>query len=177
LVRTGAGRLRGRSSTHIQVTHLLRDEYRIRRVTKVTGSSIEELADKNEGIDTRGFVDTVRQFNAAVQRDVSFNPRVLGGRGTVGVAAPKSNWANPLEQSPYEAYGVTCGITYTFGRVRVNHDANVIDSDGAPMANLFACGEMVGGLFYFNYPGGTGLTSGAVFGRLAGANAAVSSTG
>jgi tricarballylate dehydrogenase len=160
-----------------QVTHLLRDEYRIRQVTKVTGSNIEELADKIEGIDSRGFVETVRQFNAAVQRDVSFNPTVLDGRGTVGLAQPKTNWANPLEQGPFEAYGVTCGITFTFGGVRVNHDANVIDSDGARIANLFACGEMVGGLFYFNYPGGTGLTSGAVFGRLAGANAAASPTG
>jgi tricarballylate dehydrogenase len=31
---------------------------------------------------------------------------------------------------------------------------------------------MVGGLFHINYPGGTGLTSGAVFGRIAGASAA-----
>jgi tricarballylate dehydrogenase len=31
---------------------------------------------------------------------------------------------------------------------------------------------MVGGLFHFNYPGGTGLVSGAVFGRIAGRSAA-----
>jgi tricarballylate dehydrogenase len=37
---------------------------------------------------------------------------------------------------------------------------------------LYACGEMAGGLFYFNYPGGSGLTAGAVFGRIAGTNAA-----
>ena len=40
-----------------------------------------------------------------------------------------------------------------------------------PIPGLYACGEMVGGLFHVNYPGGTGLMSGAVFGRLAGAGA------
>jgi succinate dehydrogenase/fumarate reductase flavoprotein subunit len=38
--------------------------------------------------------------------------------------------------------------------------------------NTHYSGEMVGGLFHSNYPGGTGLMSGAVFGRIAGANAA-----
>jgi len=36
---------------------------------------------------------------------------------------------------------------------------------------------MLGGLFYFNYPGATGLTSGAVFGRIAGHSAAKSARG
>jgi succinate dehydrogenase/fumarate reductase flavoprotein subunit len=36
---------------------------------------------------------------------------------------------------------------------------------------VVACGEMVGGLFHGNYPGGTGLMAGAVFGRIAGASA------
>jgi tricarballylate dehydrogenase len=40
-----------------------------------------------------------------------------------------------------------------------------------PITGLYAAGELVGGLFYFNYPGGTGLVSGSVFGRLAGATA------
>jgi tricarballylate dehydrogenase len=31
---------------------------------------------------------------------------------------------------------------------------------------------MVGGLFYFNYPAGTGLVSGSVFGKIAGTGAA-----
>ena len=63
-------------------------------------------------------------------------------------------------------------ITFTFGGVRIDTDANVIDTDGHGIPGLYAAGEMVGGLFYFNYPGGTGLISGSVFGRIAGANAA-----
>jgi tricarballylate dehydrogenase len=48
----------------------------------------------------------------------------------------------------------------------------VISTDGEPIAGLYAAGELVGGIFYFNYPGGSGLTNGAVFGRIAGASAA-----
>ena len=72
----------------------------------------------------------------------------------------------------FEAYATTCGITFTFGGLRVDSDAQVLDHDAAKIAGLFAAGEMVGGIFYFNYPSGAGLVSGAVFGRLAGASAA-----
>jgi len=94
------------------------------------------------------------------------------GRGTVGLAVNKSNWANTIDTPPFEAYAVTCGITFTFGGLRINTDAQVVSTDGDPIRGLYAAGELVGGIFYFNYPGGTGLTNGSVFGRLAGANAA-----
>ena len=84
---------------------------------------------------------------------------------------PKSNWANPIDTPPFEAYQVTCGITFTFGGLRIDNDAAVIDTEGEPIPGLYAAGELVGGLFYFNYPGGTGLLSGAVFGRIAGTSA------
>ena len=155
-----------------QATDLLRDEYRIRQVTRITAGSLEELAAKIDGLDGAAFLDTVKTFNHAVRRDVTFNPTVLDGRSTIGLDPPKSNWANPIETPPFQAYGVTCGITFTFGGVRVDDTAQVITGEGGPLPNLYACGEMVGGLFYFNYPGGTGLTSGAVFGKLAGTNAA-----
>ena len=84
---------------------------------------------------------------------------------------PKSNWANRLVQPPFEAYRVTCGITFTFAGLRIDRNAQVFDSDLRPIPGLYAAGELVGGLFYLNYPGGTGLTAGAVFGRLAGTSA------
>ena len=43
---------------------------------------------------------------------------------------------------------------------------------GRPLPGLFAAGELVGGLFFHNYPGGSGLTAGAVYGRRAGYAAA-----
>ena len=53
----------------------------------------------------------------------------------------------------------------------IDESARVLGTDWRPMPGLFTCGEMVGGLFHFNYPGGTGLVSGAVFGRIAGRTA------
>ena len=154
-----------------KATGLLRDEYRIRRITKVKADTIEALAEKLEGVDGSRFLETVREFNAAVQADIPFNPNVKDGRGTEGLVVPKSNWANAIDTPPFEAYAVTCGVTFTFGGLRINTDAQVIDTDGHPMPGLYAAGELVGGLFYFNYPGGTGLTSGSVFGRIAGGSA------
>ena len=55
----------------------------------------------------------------------------------------------------------------------VYYETDTRDASDAdkPIKGLFACGEIVGGVFYGGYPGGSGLTSGAVFGRLAGSSA------
>ncbi|MDE0241605.1 MAG: FAD-dependent tricarballylate dehydrogenase TcuA [bacterium] len=155
-----------------KVAALLRDEYRIRQVTRVRASTIEDLVERMEGVDGATALATIRSFNAAVRQDIAFDPTVRDGRSTEGLAIPKSNWANTIDEPPFEAYAVTCGVTFTFGGLRIDSAANVLDSDLRPIDGLLAAGELVGGLFYFNYPGGTGLTSGAVFGRLAGQSAA-----
>lgn len=160
-----------------KVSHLLRDEYRIRRITKVTANSIEELAGKMEGVDHDAVVTTIAEYNNAVRTDIPFNPNTKDGRRTEGLEVNKSNWANTLDSPTYEAYGVTCGITFTFGGIRINTNAEVIDTEGGLVPGLYSAGEMVGGIFYFNYPGGSGLTNGAVFGRIAGVNAAKYSLG
>ena len=157
-----------------KVTHLLRDEYRIREVTRFRSDSLEGLAKSISEIDAGAFVRTVEEYNAAVQTDATFNPNIRDGRSTIGLDTPKSNWANTIDVPPFEAYAVTCGITFTFGGVRINERAAVLDDEGNELAGLFACGEMVGGIFYFNYPGGSGLTNGAVFGRIAGESAGTS---
>jgi tricarballylate dehydrogenase len=154
------------------VAHLLRPEYRAKRVTKVIANTLEELVDKIDDVNQEQLQRTISQFNASVTREVPFNPTIKDGRTTVGLDIPKSNWANPIEKPPFEAYSVTCGITFTFGGLAITTDAQVLDMNHRPIQGLYAAGEMVGGLFYFNYPGATGLTSGAVFGRIAGRNAA-----
>jgi tricarballylate dehydrogenase len=148
--------------------HLQRDEYRIRQITKVTANTIEEFAQKLEGVNAEQFVRTIAEWNAAVRKDVTFNPNVKDGRCTEGLAINKSNWANTIDAPPYEAYAVTCGITFTFGGLRINTDCEVLNTDYQPIRGLYAAGELVGGLFYFNYPGGSGLCAGAVFGKIAG---------
>ena len=150
----------------------LRDEYKIRQVTKHSANTLEELCAKLEDTDGKAALEELKAYNAAVRTDIPFNPNVKDGRGTRGLAIPKSNWANTLDTPPFEAYAVTCGITFTFGGLRINTDAQVLDTDGAPIPGLYAAGELVGGIFWFNYPGGTGLTNGAVFGRIAGTSAA-----
>ncbi|MGW3606485.1 FAD-dependent tricarballylate dehydrogenase TcuA [Micromonospora sp. NPDC005161] len=155
-----------------KVTHLLRDEYRIRQVTKVKANTLEELAYKLEGVDPEVFLKEIAAYNAAVDVDTPFNPNVKDGRGTHGVEVPKTNWANPIDEAPFEAYQVTCGITFTFGGLRIDTSARVLDTDLKPIPGLFAAGELVGGIFYFNYPGGSGLTNGSVFGKIAGRGAA-----
>ncbi len=155
-----------------KVKHLQRDEYNIRQVTKVTANSIEELAKKLDGVNADAFVKTIAEYNAAVRKDVAFNPNIKDGKRTEGLSVPKSNWANPIDAPPYEGYAVTCGVTFTFGGLRVTRDAEVMNLDYRPIPGLYTAGEMLGGLFYFNYPGGTGLTSGSVFGRIAGNAAA-----
>jgi tricarballylate dehydrogenase len=152
------------------------EEYDSARVTGASAGSLKELAARL-GIDADGLAETVAAFNAAVQRDVPFDPAVKDGRGTTGVAPPKSNWAQALDQPPYWGFAVTCGVTFTFGGLRIEPHGAVLDRAEVPIPGLYAAGELVGGLFHGNYPGGTGLTAGAVFGRRAGTQAAARTVG
>lgn len=149
---------------------LRQDEYTAPGVSRYAAQSIGELA-MLLGIDPDALEHTVSDFNAAIE-PVEFNPAVKDGKRTTGITPPKSNWALPLDTAPYLAFAVTCGITFTFGGLKVGEDTQVLDTSDRPIPGLYAAGELVGGLFYYNYPGGSGLTSGAVFGRRAGYEAA-----
>ena len=155
-----------------KVAHLLRDEYRIRRATRVAADTLEDLVAKLDDVDPGRALETLRAFNSAVATEVPFDPNVKDGRAARGLAVPKSNWANLVDTPPFEAYAVTCGVTFTFGGLRIDRAGRVIGVEGAPIRGLFAAGELVGGLFYNNYPGGSGLMAGAVFGRIAGESSA-----
>jgi tricarballylate dehydrogenase len=155
-----------------KVAHLLRDEYRIRRATRVAADTLEGLVAKLDDVDPGQALATLQAFNSAVATEVPFDPNVKDGRAARALALPKSNWANPIDTPPFEAYAVTCGVTFTFGGLRIDRAGRVIDVEGAPIPGLYAAGELVGGLFYNNYPGGSGLMAGAVFGRIAGESSA-----
>ena len=141
----------------------------------MSAPTLEELAGKLDGVNGENVLATIREYNNAVRQEIAFNPNIRDGRCTEGLDIPKSNWANTLDTGPFEAYAVTCGVTFTFGGLRINPKGNVLNTDLCPINGLYAAGELVGGLFYFNYPGGTGLMSGSVFGRRAGASAALHS--
>ncbi|HEY8418136.1 MAG TPA: FAD-dependent tricarballylate dehydrogenase TcuA [Limnochordales bacterium] len=153
-----------------KVIHMLREEYRIPQVTKAEANTLEELAQKLE-INVEGFVETVRRFNESIDESVPFNPSIKDGRRTRGITPPKSNWAQKIDTPPFVGFAVTCGVTFTFGGLKVNTKAQVLNEEGEPIPGLYAAGELVGGIFYNNYPGGAGLTTGAVMGRTAGRTA------
>jgi tricarballylate dehydrogenase len=145
------------------------EEYDSQPITMASAPTIAALADAL-GIDRDALAKTVDEFNASIV-DVPFDPSVKDGRAA-RVSPPKSNWSLPLDSPPFYGFAVACGITFTFGGLHIDDHARVLTADGRALSGLYACGEMVGGLFYDNYPGGTGLTSGAVFGRVAGDHAA-----
>ena len=97
-------------------------------------------------------------------------PGELDGKGTVGIAPRKSNWAMPIVKGPFRAYPVTGGVTFSFGGIQVDTQARVINTCGEPIKGLYASGDIIG-LFFHNYPSCTGQTRNAVFSYLAGRGA------
>jgi len=158
-----------------KVVHLL--EARYSTGTPVEGATAEELGRKiaarypDLAFKVDRFVATVEAYNRSCQPG-AFDPSRYDGNATQGIFPAKTNWAMPLDTPPYVAYGVTGGITFTFGGLSIDTEARVLDRMDAPIPGLFATGEITGGFFYHNYPAGAGLMRGAVFGRLAGASAA-----
>ena len=155
--------------------HLLEPRYSTG--TPVEAPTLAELAERLD-VPADNLTATVASFNAAVaaDADVRFDPLTLDGVWARPDGQPvKSNWALALDKSPYVAYPVTCGITFTYGGLKVDAAARVIDVTGRPMPGLYATGEIAGDFFHYNYAAGTGLMRGAVFGRIAGVNAAIRS--
>ncbi|KAF2168682.1 hypothetical protein M409DRAFT_65547 [Zasmidium cellare ATCC 36951] len=147
---------------------------RYQTATPIHGNTIKELATAI-GVNPDDLQKTVDQFNATCPSDKGYDPYQLDGHATdATVSPPKSNWAAPLSQGPFVAYAVTCGITFTYGGIATDTSARVLNNEGRFMPGLWAIGEIAGGLFYHNYPGGAGLTKGTVFGRIAGREAAPS---
>ncbi|MFV0259726.1 MAG: FAD-dependent tricarballylate dehydrogenase TcuA [Acidimicrobiales bacterium] len=150
---------------------LLYPEYELETVDRFNADTLPDLAAQIDDLDTAAFLATVDDFNAAVDTSTPFDPTILDGRAA-RLPIPRANWARRLDTPPFRAYAVTCGITFTFGGLAVGADGRVLTERGGALPGVFACGELVGGLFWGNYPGGAGLTAGAVLGRRAGRSAA-----
>ena len=131
----------------------------------VEGATIEDLAAKL-GIDPARLAATVAEFNAAT-RPGTFRPLEVDGLATEGLVPPKSNWARPVDQGPFRAWPIISANCFTFGGVKCDASARVIDGDGKPIRGLYAAGETAG-LYYGRYTGATSVLRGAVFGRIAG---------
>jgi tricarballylate dehydrogenase len=155
----------------------LLEDYDRNNATGVTANTLEELADML-GLPVKTFVKTVTEYNAAIQPEGTLdpNPFYLDGKGTKGLTPDKTNYAIEISEAPFEAYGITCAITFTFGGLKVDpKTAQVQHVSGRGIPGLYTAGEMLGGLWHWNYPSGSGMMAGAVFGRIAGREAAAES--
>jgi tricarballylate dehydrogenase len=151
--------------------HLLEPRYSTSK--PIVSDTIEGLLAQLDIEDKATAAKTIAAYNAASRvGEDKYDPARKDGYRTEGLDIDKTNWAQRIDKPPYHAYSATGGITFTFGGLKVNEKAQVIGTDWRPIEGLYTCGEMVGGLFYDNYPAGTGLVSGATFGRIAGREAA-----
>ncbi|HWP57536.1 MAG TPA: FAD-dependent tricarballylate dehydrogenase TcuA [Candidatus Acidoferrales bacterium] len=139
--------------------------------TPVIANTIRELAEKLE-INPDALEKTVDEFNRAVVGGRPFNEVIRDGNATKGIYPPKSNWAQKIDTPPFVAYAATCGVTFTYGGLKINTRCQVLNLQDRPIPGLYAAGELTAGFFYYNYPSGSGLMRGAVTGKIAGANAA-----
>ncbi len=155
-----------------KVFDLLYGEYHFHDAHFTQSETLDGLIEALGDINQPELRKTITNFNAAVDQKTPFDPSALDGKGTTGLELAKSNWAQDLSVGPFRAYPVTGGITFTYGGLKVNEAGQIMHENGSAIEGLYGCGELVGGVFLGGYPGGSGLTSGAVFGRRAGYGAA-----
>ena len=122
------------------------------------GDTYEELAEALS-IDPEAFAKTMEDWNACVEakEDPEFG---------------RTSFASPLNNAPFYAINVTAGIHHTMGGLKINPNAEVLDTDGNVISGLFAAGEVTGGVHGANRLGGNAVADFVVFGRIAGQNAA-----
>ena len=137
----------------------------------VEAQSIPELARAME-LDPEVVSATISQFNDAVV-DGTYDPTILDDCRTEGLEIPKSHWARRIDTPPFMAYPLRTGITFSYRCLAVDELARVLATDGNPMPGIYAAGEaMAGNILGHGYLAGFGMTIGAVFGRIAGREAA-----
>jgi len=154
-----------------KTVHLLEPRYSTSE--PIVADTLTEIVEKLDIDDRDRALETLNQYNDAACDPGAFDPSQKDGLSTSGLEIDKTNWATRLDEPPFHAYTVTGGITFTFGGLKIDADAQVIGTDWRPIPGLYTCGEMVGGLFHDNYGAGSGLVSGATFGRIAGRSAAL----
>lgn len=172
-VKVGTKILQQERSMAVQIfddkaTAVLEDRYGVSEAIKA--NTIRELSEKLE-INYMNLKTTIEVFNQN-SHDGEYKPRVLDGLSTKNIDPPKSNWAIKLDRPPFTAYRVTGGITYTYGGLQIDKNAQVLNLEDKPISGLFAAGEIVGGIFYHNSLRAAGLMHGSVFGKIAGKTAA-----
>lgn len=128
--------------------HLLQPRYS--SGSPIVADTLTELAGMLK-INSSTLEKTIAQFNESCPKSGTFDPNNLDGLSTnASLEIPKSNWAQPIDKSPFVAHGVTCGITFTYGGVASDTKARVLNNEGNPMPDLYCAGEIAGGVLYHN---------------------------
>ena len=114
-----------------------------------TGESIQALAEAI-GAPADALSATMDKWNACVEakKDEDFG---------------RVSFANPLDQAPFYAIKVQPGVHHTMGGVRIDSEAQVIDTDGSVIPGLFAAGEVTGGVHGNNRLGGNAVADFVIF--------------
>ena len=142
------------------------------RVAPYKANTLEEMATLLD-IPVEEFVQTVDAFNASCPKNQDdFDPLKPDGLKTEGLALQKSNWSRPLTEPPFKAWPIICSNCFTFGGIKIDDRARVINTEGDVIPGLYAAGE-VAGIYYRTYTGATSVMRGAVTGRLAGIDASI----
>jgi tricarballylate dehydrogenase len=142
------------------------------RVAPYQANTLEELASLIK-IPSEEFLRTVNDFNKACpENQGDFDPLRPDGLKTHGLTLQKSNWSRPLTEAPFRAWPIICSNCFTFGGIKIDERARVINTEGDVIPGLYAAGE-VAGIYYRTYTGATSVMRGAVTGRLAGNDASL----
>jgi tricarballylate dehydrogenase len=142
------------------------------RVAPYQANTLEELASLIQ-IPSEEFLRTVNDFNKACpDNQGDFDPLKPDGLKTDGLPLQKSNWSRPLTEAPFRAWPIICSNCFTFGGIKIDERARVINTEGDVIPGLYAAGE-VAGIYYRTYTGATSVMRGAVTGRLAGNDASL----
>ena len=136
-----------------------------------TAPTLQQLA-RQLGLPEDRFMQTVLDYNAAC-RVGRFDHAVLDDCHTEGLIPAKTHWARPIATAPFHGYTLKPGVTFTYLGLKTDETA-AVHFDGQASPNLFAAGEvMAGNVLGQGYTAGVGMTIGTVFGRIAGASAAL----
>lgn len=122
------------------------------------GETVEELAEAL-GIDPVALNETIEAYNGFVDA------------GTDG-DFQRADMPRKLERAKYYAIEIAPAVHHTMGGLKINTEAEVLDTAGTIMGGLYGAGEVTGGVHGGNRLGGNALADIITYGRIAGKNAA-----
>ena len=137
---------------------------------EIVADTLDELLAQID-IDVMEAKRTISAFNNACPDPTGFDPIRIDNLAITELSPPKTHWSRQIKKPPFRAWPVVCATCFTFGGLKIDSSARVVDHNGSPIPGLYAAGETAG-MYYRTYTGSTSVMRGCVFGRIAGAHAA-----